>query len=212
MARNLQQNEQARETRMEQIRMEALRQFAMNGLSSTRIQDIANGVGMAQGLLYHYYPSKESIYIDLVKDALDKTVEASLALQDRNISAQEKIEIALRELFHTIETSERFAQTCCLIAQMEKTVRLGEEKDLIEQKRKEPYRIVADMIRQGQSEGSLVKGCADELSLLFWSTVNGLAIYRVSHAYAGPMPDYRLFMAMFLAKSEEKKEGNGHVG
>lgn len=206
MARNLLQNEQARETRMEQIRMEALRQFAMKGLAATRIQDIANGVGMAQGLLYHYYPSKESIYIDLVKDSLDKTAEASLALQNRNISAREKIEIALRELFHTIEKSERFAQTCCLIAQMEKTVWLGEEKEFIEQKRNEPYRIVADMIRQGQSEGSLVKGCADELSLLFWSTVNGLAIYRVSHAYTGPMPDYRLFVAMFLTKTEERRE------
>lgn len=211
MARNLQQNEQARETRMEQIRMEALRQFAMKGLAATRIQDIANGVGMAQGLLYHYYPSKESIYIDLIKDALDKTVEAGLALKARDISAQEKIDIALRELFHTIETSERFAQTCCLIAQMGKIVRLGEEKEFIEQKRNEPYWIVADIIRQGQSEGSLVKGSADELSLMFWSTINGLAIYRVSHAYVGPMPDYRLFMAMFLAKSKVKKVGNGHV-
>lgn len=202
MSRNLRQNEQARETRMEQIRIEALHQFAMKGLAATRIQDIANGVGMAQGLLYHYYPSKESIYIDLVKDALDRIVEASLTLNARDISGQEKINIALCELFHTIETSERFAQTCCLIAQMGEIVCLGEEKELIEQKSNAPYQIIADMIRQGQSEGSLVKGSADELSLLFWSAVNGLAIYRVSHTYMGPMPDYRLFMAMFLAKSE----------
>lgn len=202
MARNPQQNEQARETRMEQIRNEALRQFALKGLAATRIQDIARGVGMAQGLLYHYYPSKESIYIDLVKDALDKAIEASLALKATDTSAQKKISIALRELFHTIEMSERFAQTCCLIAQMADIVPPGEEKELIEKKRKAPYKIVADIIRQGQSEGCLVKGEPDELSLLFWSTVNGLAIFRVSHAYVGPMPDYRLLAAMFLTKSE----------
>jgi TetR/AcrR family transcriptional regulator len=187
---------------MEQIRSEALRQFALKGLAATRIQDIANGVGMAQGLLYHYYPSKESIYIDLVKDALDKTIEASLALKAMDTSAQEKINIALRELFHTIEVSERFAQTCCLIAQMADIVPQGEEKKSIEKKRKAPYQIVADIIRQGQSEGNLAEGDPDELSLLLWSTINGLAIFRVSHAYGGPMPDYRLLAAMFITKSE----------
>lgn len=211
MARNLQQNEQARETRMEQIRSEALRQFALKGLAATRIQDIAKGVGMAQGLLYHYYPSKESIYIDLVKDALDKTIEASLATRAMDVSAREKIDIALRELFHTIAVSERFAQTCCLIAQMGDIVGQGEEKECIEKKRAAPYRIVAEIIRQGQSEGSLAAGDADALSMLFWSTVNGLAIYRVSHAYKGPMPDYRLFRAMFFAESEVVKEGKEYV-
>lgn len=211
MARNQQQNEQARETRTEQIRSEALRQFALKGLAATRIQDIAKGVGMAQGLLYHYYPSKESIYIDLVKDALDKMIEASLALKAMDTSAQEKIDIALRELFHTIEVSDSFAQTCCLIAQIADIVPQGEDKKCIEQKKNEPYRIVAEIIRQGQTEGSLAAGDPNELSLLFWSTINGLAIYRISHAYIGPMPDYRLFRAMFLTKSEIKEEGKKYV-
>lgn len=43
---------------------------------------------------------------------------------------------------------------------------LGEEKEFIEQKRHEPYSIVTDIIRQGQSERSLVNGSADELLLV----------------------------------------------
>ncbi len=199
MARNQQQNEQAREARKEQIRIEALRQFAQKGLGATRIQDIAENVGMAQGLLYHYYPSKEAIYIDLVRDALDKTIEASLGLQAMDAPAHEKIGIAIKELLHTIEQSERFAQTCCLIAQMADIVPPKEEKALIDEKRDAPYRIVADIVRQGQQEGSVVAGDPDALSLLFWSSVNGLAIYRIAHAYAGPMPDHRLLTAMFLS-------------
>lgn len=201
----MQQNEQAREMRREQIRIEALRQFALKGLVATRIQDIAKGVGMAQGLLYHYYPSKEAIYIDLVNDALDKTVEASLALNSMEAPARKKIDIALCELFHTVETSERFAQTCCLIAQMENILSQGEEKESIEQKRNEPYRIVADIIRQGQAEGGLTAGDPNELSLLFWSAINGLAIHRVSHAYKEPMPDYRLFRVLFITQSESNE-------
>lgn len=179
--------------------MEALRQLAMKGLAAARVQDIAHGVGMAQGLLYHYYPSKESIYLDLIMDALDKLAVASLALMARDISAKEKLDTALRGLFHSIETSERFAQTCCLIAQMGEIALPGKEKEFIAEKRKAPYRIVADMIRQGQSDGTLVQGSAEDLSLLFWSVVNGLAIHRVTHNDSGPMPDYRLFLAMFSA-------------
>ena len=202
MARNHQQNEQAREARKEQIRIEALRQFAQKGLAATRIQDIAENVGMAQGLLYHYYPSKEAIYIDLVRDALDKTIEASEGLHTLDAPARQKIEIALKELLHTIEISERFAQTCCLIAQMADIVQPGEEKTLIEEKRSAPYRVVADIMRQGQREGSVVAGDPDALALLFWSNINGLAIYRIAHAYAGPMPDDRLLAAMFLKHIE----------
>ena len=202
MARNPQQNEQAREARIEQIRGEALCQFASKGLAATRIEDIAKGVGMSQGLLYHYYASKESIYVDLISDALDKTVEASIALKEANMSGQEKISVALRELLSTIESSERFNQTCCLIALMGDKVPLGKEKTLIDEKRNVPYQIVADIMRQGQNEGSVTGGDPDALALLFWSAVNGLAIYRISHAYAGPMPDYRLLEAMFLKRTE----------
>ncbi len=206
MARNQQQNEQAREARKEQIRIEALRQFAAKGLAATRIQDIAENVGMAQGLLYHYYPSKEAIYIDLVRDAMDKTIEVSEELKAMDAPAREKIGIAVKELLHTIEQSERFAQTCCLIAQMADVIPPGEEKALIEEKRNAPYRIVADIMRQGQSEGSVVAGDPDALALLFWSSVNGLAIYRIAHAYTGPMPDYRLLAAMFLKPAQLKNE------
>lgn len=202
MARNQQQNEQAREARKEQIRIEALRQFAQKGLTATRIQDIAENVGMAQGLLYHYYPSKEAIYIDLVKDAMDKTIEASLGLQAMDAPVREKIGIAIKELLHTVERSERFAQTCCLIAQMADIMPPSEEKALIDGKRDAPYRIVADIMRQGQREGGVVAGDPDALSLLFWSSINGLAIYRIAHAYAGPMPDHRLLAAMFLKPVE----------
>lgn len=202
MARNQQQNEQAREARKEQIRIEALRQFAAKGLAATRIQDIAESVGMAQGLLYHYYPSKEAIYIDLVKDAMDKTLEASEGLKAMDAPAREKIGIAIKELLQTIEKSERFAETCCLIAQMADIVPPGKEKTLIEEKRKAPYRVVADIMRQGQREGSVVAGDPDELALLFWSSINGLAIYRIAHNYVGPMPDYRLLTAMFLKPTE----------
>ena len=208
MPRNEQQNEKARELRREQIRAEALRQFARKGLGAARIQDIAEGAGMAQGLLYHYYPSKEAIYMDLVRDALDMTIQAAQGVRDMHVSAREKIEYALRELISVIGRSDRFTQTCSLNAQTPHVLALTQEEVAeIREKKQAPYRIVAEIMREGQREGSVVEGDADALALLFWSSINGLAIYRVSHVYDGPMPDYRLLASMFLKNDNKMLSG-----
>jgi len=199
MARTEEQNEQIREARKEKIRNEALHQFSKKGLCATRIQDIAEGAGMSQGLLYHYYPSKEAIYLDMICDALDKTNQAAAFVRDMDGSAREKILFSLKELFKTIEKSDRFRQTCRLIAQATNSSELPEEaQDIILEKRKIPYRIMAEIFRQGQEEGSVVAGDPDELAALYWAAVNGLSIYCATWKDVPSVPDYRLLAAMFL--------------
>lgn len=199
MARSEEQNEQIREARKDKIRIEALRQFSTKGLYATRIQDIAEGVGMSQGLLYHYYPSKEAIYLDMINDALDKTNQAAAYVRDMDATAKEKILFSLRELFKTIEQSDRFRQTCRLIAQATNSAELPEDTQVaIIKKRELPYRIMAEVFRQGQEEGSVVDGDPEELSTLYWTSVNGLSIYFATLKKINSVPDYKLLAAMFL--------------
>lgn len=201
MARTEKQNEQIKELRKEKIRMEALRQFSQKGLSATRIQDIAEGSGMSQGLLYHYYPSKEAIYIDLIHDALDKTNEAAISVRDSDQSAEEKILFSLRELFKTIEQSDRFRQTCRLIAQATNASELSEEvQEQILKKRELPYQIMSEIFRHGQAEGTIIDAMPDDLAKLFWTSINGLSIYYAAQKKIDSLPDYRLLAGMFLKK------------
>ena len=106
-----------REESRQKIREAALHQFSAKGLFAARIQDIALDAGISQGLLYRYYASKDDIFADLIEDALDKINEASIYVQNLEISAKEKILLSLEKLFETIESSESFRQTCRLIAQ-----------------------------------------------------------------------------------------------
>lgn len=201
MARTEEQNDQMREARKEKIRHEALNQFAMKGLSATRIQDIAKGAGMAQGLLYHYYPSKEAIYMDLIEDALDKLNGASMYVREMAGAAEEKIHFALRELFKTIHTSERFRQTCRLIAQATNAMEIpADAYARLQAKRDVPYQMIAEVMRQGQREGSVVDGDPQALAILFWTSVNGLAIYFATRADVEVNVDYHLLAATFLKK------------
>ena len=62
MARNKDLNQKMKDERREQILSNALILFAAKGLSATKITDISAASGISQGLLYHYFESKEEIH------------------------------------------------------------------------------------------------------------------------------------------------------
>lgn len=208
MARSKEQNERMRETRKEKIRNAALLQFVKQGLSATRIQDIATEAGIAQGLLYHYYPSKEEIFVDLINDALDKTIEASYLVRDMETRPGEKIRFALEKLVETIETSQTFLDTCRLITQATNSTAIPQQAQvLIQEKRNIPYQVIEKIIAAGQIEGTIVAGDPKMLSIFFWTSINGLAIYYSTNNNREVKLDYRVIASMFLIKNEKEEEG-----
>ena len=199
MARNQQQNEKMREERKEQILLGALHQFATKGLFATKIKDIAKAVGMAQGLVYHYYKSKDEIYVELIKNALDKMNTAVFSLKEMPLPPHEKIRMAIEQLLQTIESSNDFTQTCRLIAHATNSTAIPENaKKLIEEKRDIPYREIAKIMAHGQKEGTIIKADPNELAIIFWTFINGLAIYKATRQDSIAMPDAHILINMFL--------------
>lgn len=204
MARSLEKNEQMRDTSRQKIRSAALEQFSKKGLFAARIQDIAAEAGISQGLMYRYYSSKDEIFADLIENALDKINEASHYVNKMEVSAKEKILLALTELFETIGTSENFRQTCRLITQAMNSTAIPEKaRHILDEKRDIPYQVFAEIMKQGQREGSVVDGDPYELAVLFWSTVNGLAIFNATREASVVLPDKGYVASMFI-----KEEGN----
>ncbi len=204
MARTAAQNKRIRDAKRELILTTALNQFSLKGYYSTRIQDIAEAADISQGLMYYYYPSKEAVYIDLVDDSIEKINETARYVREMNKTYGEKIMYALRILFKTIETSYRFRQTCRLIAQATYQEDISEEAQVqLDKKRDISYRIMSEIFRKGQIEGSVVDGDPMELSILFWTSVNGLAIYYATRDIASTLPDYKLVAPMFLKSFTE---------
>lgn len=199
MARTKEQNENIRKIRKEKIRNAALVQFVKQGLFATRIQDIAKEAEIAQGLLYHYYQSKDEIFVDLINDALDKTIEASRKVRDMDIGPGEKIRFAIKKLVETIETSQAFLDTCRLIAQATNSTAIPKEaQDLIQEKRNTPYEIIAEIMAAGQDEGSIVAGDPKILAVHFWTSINGLAIYCATNQTKNMKFDDQMIASMFL--------------
>ena len=51
------------------IRTVAQTLFAEHGFGGTTIREIADQTGVNSGLLYHYYPNKEALYLSLLEAA-----------------------------------------------------------------------------------------------------------------------------------------------
>lgn len=70
--------------------------FAERGVSSVSMREIADALGVSTGTLYHYFPDKDTLFVQLVqnkneRDALIMVAEASVGKTPR-----ERLEILLR--------------------------------------------------------------------------------------------------------------------
>ena len=189
------------------ILQEALVQFSDKGLYATRIKDIAGNAGIAQGLLYNYFQSKEEIYAALLDGALDKLIEATVALGESTLPARALIRESIARLLETIEESDEFCQTCRFISQATTSSAIPEEaKRAIAEKRGRPYEIIAGIMARGQREGAVVDGDPSQLAVLFWTTISGLAIYRASREERVGIPRAALVERMFLKDMESEDQ------
>jgi AcrR family transcriptional regulator len=200
MARTIAQNTSMRDARREQILTAALRVFSEKGLAATRISDIATASAISQGLLYHYFPSKEDIYAELVRTAITRMHDAAVGLARRKGSPAAKILMALTELVRMLEGREDVARYFMLTAQASFSSAVPPAVTaLIRSQRLGPYRSMARIFRAGQRDGSIRRHDADELAVVFWTMIKGLAMQRAAFGKAFKAPDPHFLATIFLS-------------
>jgi TetR/AcrR family transcriptional regulator, fatty acid metabolism regulator protein len=78
--------------RRRQILDAAVRVFARQGFHSCRVADIADEAGVAYGLVYHYFDSKEQVMNDLFLERWSLLLQAIEEVDTRSISGREKLD------------------------------------------------------------------------------------------------------------------------
>ena len=71
------------EERPRQILDAALTEFAERGLASARLEDIAKRAGLSKGTIYLYFPNKEELFREMVRD----TVVSKIQRREEEINA-----------------------------------------------------------------------------------------------------------------------------
>jgi TetR/AcrR family fatty acid metabolism transcriptional regulator len=81
----------AQEDKRRRLLQAAVRVFARKGYHSARVGDIAEEAGVAHGLLYHYFESKESLLEAVFRDTWSQIMEAIREIEARDEPAGEQL-------------------------------------------------------------------------------------------------------------------------
>jgi TetR/AcrR family fatty acid metabolism transcriptional regulator len=91
---------QIQRERRRQILDAAVRAFARNGYHGCRVSDVATEAGVAYGLVYHYYGSKEALLDAIFRETWGAMLATIKSVEDLDEAARERVrkvtEIVLR--------------------------------------------------------------------------------------------------------------------
>jgi len=107
MPRTKQQVEAIRQQRVIQILDTALDVFAHKGFHSATIADIAQKAGVAKGLLYHYYNSKEELLSHIVITGMNNLVEKFDEKHD-GVLTDTEMELFINDMFRKIVENRNY--------------------------------------------------------------------------------------------------------
>ena len=199
MGRNPETNQHIKDERREQILSAALLLFSTKGLSATKIADIAAKAGVSQGLLYHYFSSKEEMFTNLIRSAFEKLNTACQMLETLPNSPHEKIQMALEKLIEGLVLNKDTAHYYLLIAEATASEAIPEEaKVFIRQENQKPYEVMTRIFSEGQRLGEFRPDPPETQALLFWTSITGLSIYKAVHGSHFSPPNPEILLRMFV--------------
>lgn len=168
-----------REEMRNTILQKSLLYFAKNGFAGTKISDLSRNIGIGQGTIYVYFESKEELFQEILKVAnYDKELKQLKILMHMPVSAAMKLNQLSESVMKLLREDEMFAAKIALNTQ----IILEQSKDFSSGKtsyQSEFYEYTAQIIEQGQKEGSMVEGSSMKLADYYWGVIYLYALKRL---------------------------------
>jgi AcrR family transcriptional regulator len=103
---------QQKEERREQILDAALRVFAEKGFAGASIRDIAKEVGVTEGLLYHYFESKEQLLNTCWKERTWRAHLERILTDGANQPLADVLGELIRDFLQTLRENAEMVRVC----------------------------------------------------------------------------------------------------
>ncbi|MGH3134895.1 MAG: TetR/AcrR family transcriptional regulator [Gaiellaceae bacterium] len=137
----------ALEERRRQILDAAVRVFARSGYHGSRVGDIAEEAGVAHGLLYHYFSSKEEVLQTVFRENWGELIERFRAVEAADEPAREKLAGIAKILLRTWRNDPDLVTV--MVREVARSQQLqGQVEDV-----REAFAIVQRVIEEGQAAG-----------------------------------------------------------
>ena len=128
----------------------AVRVFARQGFNGCRVSDIADEAGVAYGLVYHYFRSKDEVLDTLFLERWNVLLEAIRETDRQDISPREK----LHAIASFIVDSYRHDPDLMKVIIVEVTRAANSFGQTHLAKIREAYELIANIVEKAQDEGA----------------------------------------------------------
>ncbi len=167
-----------------QILTIALDQFIQKGYYGTSTREIAKIAGISSGLMFHYFDSKDDLYINLIKIGTEKmSFDIETARENPKLYLNSFVETTLEEL----QNNSFYAKMFVFIDDAMHTHGIPEEA-VNRLQEFDIGRQCIPIITLGQELGMFRAGNAHALCVAFFGAIQGIAQEKVRVADT-PMPD-----------------------
>lgn len=205
MPRSKKQFEEMRSATRDKIQSAAMHLFVHQGYGSTNVQQIADLAGISIGLLYRHYKNKEVLFIELVDFAMAglQAVVDSFRTGD---SPKKQLEQFVKEIYTDLSTSDDLANLMVLMTQSFFSGGASQKHHEIVALNQQMLVATADLIKRGQETNEFKQGPPHEMAMHFFSTIQGLAIMKITLKERFIMPSVQLIIAGLSKEGEKKHE------
>jgi AcrR family transcriptional regulator len=197
MPRSAEQNEVIRAATRDRIQAAAITLFTRKGFAATSVQDIAGAAGISTGLMYRHYRTKEDLFGAIVEQA-GSGLEAVAARFRTDLPARDLLLGFAREYLDDIAAGGTTLDFYLLLQQ---AVLKGGDDPRIEQLLVRNETLFAETVRlveRGQHEGTFRDGPATTLADVFFASLGGLALLKLTRGDRFSVPSPELFTATLI--------------
>ena len=130
----------------------AITVFARSGYHTSRVSDVAKEAGVAYGLVYHYFGSKDDLLQTIFRRTWSRMLEAVEAIEREGAPAREQLAGVARIVLGSWETDPDLVRV--LVREVARSPQLGREVDEIEH----AFAALERIVKTGQERGELRAG------------------------------------------------------
>jgi len=127
----------------------AVRVFARSGYHTSRVGDIAEEAGVAHGLLYHYFASKEELLETVFRETWSELLEAFARVEESQEPASEQLRQVAAILLRSWRRDPDLVRV--LVREVGRSQTLPSRVEEIGQ----VFRAIERIVERGQAEGEL---------------------------------------------------------
>jgi TetR/AcrR family fatty acid metabolism transcriptional regulator len=154
------------EDRRRRILDAAVRVFARGGYHRSRVGDIATEAGVAHGLLYHYFSSKDEVLETVFRENFGDLLERFRAVAAADEPAPDKLAAIAKILLRTWRNDP--ALVTVMVREVARSPQLQAQVEEVG----EAFAIVRQVIEQGQADGTFRRDLDPQLAS--WIVYGGL--------------------------------------